>query len=243
MKKWNPIKTLSGIALLIILVAAANLQAAEEYCGDLSGAGQYGPYDYTNPTHRKEYLPIVEGGHFDSGVKNLIKGMTGSIGGDISYTLHAFPNHHQALNSNSKLNLTRDKRAERPGDQRSTAECYFDRAIRFKPGDAIVRMLYANYLLKMGGRRADALEQYQIALGLTPKNANIHYNLGLLYLKEKNYEEATEHAKKAYGLGFPLAGLRNKLMKIGKWDGKLDEEVRDETAGNVDEEIGIESQK
>ncbi len=59
-----------------------------------------------------------------------------------------------------------------------------------------------------------------------------------MYLKEKDYEQAIVHAKKAYELGFPLPGLRNKLMKTGK----LDEEVRDEVDENVDEKIEVEPQ-
>jgi len=233
-------KTLSGIALLIILVVATNLQA-EPFCGELYPPGQFGPYDYTNAYDREQYLPVVESGHFTPNVKNLIKGSTGSIGGDISYTLRAFPNHYPALIALAKLHL-RDKSADIPRNQTYSVECFFDRAMRFKPGDGIVRMLYANYLLKLGGRQDDAIVQYHEAARLEPENANINYNIGLMYLKEKDYEQAIVYAKKTYELGFPLPGLRNKLMKTGKWDGKLDEEVRDEVDGNVDEKIEVEPQ-
>jgi len=166
----------------------------------------------------------VERTHFTSDIKNLIKGNTGSIGGDIGYTLRAFPNHYPALIAFAKLNL-REKNVKRPGDERYTVECYFDRAIRFKPGDGVVRMIYGNYLLKLGGRSDDAIEQYHEAIRLQPENANINYNIGLLYLKKKDYELAIIHAKKAYELGYPLPGLRNKLIKSGKWDGELDENI------------------
>ena len=33
-------------------------------------------------------------------------------------------------------------------------DCYFQRAIRFRPDDVVVRMLFASYLLK-DGRRTD----------------------------------------------------------------------------------------
>jgi len=247
-------KTLSGIALLIILVVATNLQAVEyesseylgrssaPFCGELKVGTQYGPYDYTNAYERNRYLPVVERAHFTSNIQNLIKGETGSIGGDIGYTLRTFPNHYPALISFAKLVL-RDKTAVRPHDELYSVECYFDRAMRFKPGDANVHMIYANYLGRLGGRRNDAIEQYQEAVRLQPENAVINYNLGLMYLKEKDYEQAISYAKIAYGLNFPLPGLRNKLMKTGKWDGKLDEEVRDEAEGNVDEKIDVEPQK
>ncbi len=169
--KRDSMKTLSGIALLIILVAATNLKA-EPFCGEVYLVGIYGPFDYANPVHRKEYLPIVEEAHFTPDIKNLIKGETSSIGGDLSYTLRAFPNHYPALIAFAKLSL-REKGAERPigSDERYTVECYFDRAMRFKPGDAMLRAIYANYLQRLGGRQDDAMEQYQEAFRLQPENA------------------------------------------------------------------------
>lgn len=234
-------KTLSGIALLIILAVATNLQAADPFCGKLDEGTQYGPYDYANPFNRERYLPVVERAHFTPNVKKLIKGSTGSIGGDIGYTLRAFPNHYPALIALAKLYL-REKNVEAP-DQRFTVECYFDRAMRFKPSDVMVRTIYGNYLQRLGGRQDDAMEQYKVAVRLQPENATVNYNLGLIYLKEKDYEQAIVHAKKAYELGFPLPGLRKKLMKTGKWDGKLDEEVRDEVDGNVGEKIDVKPHK
>jgi len=213
-------KTFSGITLLIILVVATNLQAADPYCGPLK-MGQYGLFDYTDPVIKRDRLPVVEFAHFTSNVENLISGNTGSIAGEINYVLKSFPNHYPALVAMSKLSLR--EKTTRPNGAQFTIECYFERAIRFKPGDAIVLMIYANYLQKLGGRSDDAVEQYHEAVRLQPENANINYNIGLMYLKKKDYELAIVHAKKAYELGFPLPGLRNKLMKTGKWDGKLDE--------------------
>jgi len=215
-------KTSSGIALLIFFVVTTNLQAAGPFCGELKPPGQYGPYDYSNAQHRKQYLEIVEQHHFPEHVEKLIRGETGFMGGDLDYTLRAFPNHYRALIAMAKYGL-REKTARVKGAN-YTVECYFDRAIRFKASDGMVRMIYGNYLRKIG-RPDDALEQYHVAVNLQPKNANFNYNLGLLYLKRKDYEQATVYAKKAYKLGFPLPGLRNQLMKTGKWDGKLDENL------------------
>jgi len=232
-------KTSSGIALLIFFVVTTNLQAAGTFCGKLKEPGQYGPFDYSNAQHRKQYLGIVEQNHFPEHVEKLIRDETGSIGGDINYTLVAFPNHYRALVAITKLSL-REKTTRVKGAN-YTVECYFDRAMRFKASDGMVRMIYGSYLGKIG-RSDDALEQYQVAVNLQPENATTNYNLGLMYLKEKDYEQAIVYAKTAYELGFPLPGLRNKLMKTGKWDGKLDEEVRDEVDGNVDEKIEVEPQ-
>ncbi len=221
-------KILSGIALLIISLISTNLQAAadaEAFCGPLDEFDQFGPFDYRNPAERKHNLEIVETQHFTPNVKNLEHGNDAFLGDEISYTLVRFPNHYPALQAMVKLSI-REKDV-RPLGARYPVECYFDRAIRFKPGDGIVRMLYGNYLLKLKGRSDDAMEQYQEAVRLQPENANINYNLGLLYLKKKDYGQSIIYAKKAYELGFPLPGLRNQLKKAGKWDGKLDKNVED----------------
>lgn len=44
----------------------------------------------------------------------------------------------------------------------------------------------------------------------------IHYFLGLVYLKLKNLDEASIHAKRAYELGYPLQGLRRQLEAAGR---------------------------
>ncbi len=53
---------------------------------------------------------------------------------------------------------------------------------------------------------------------LEGKSSEIHYFLGLTLVDLKRYEEAVEHARKAYALGYPLQGLRKKLKAAGHWD-------------------------
>jgi len=77
-------------------------------------------------------------------------------------------------------------------------------------------MVFGNYLLATG-QDAAALEQLDAASRLAPDQATIQYNLGLMYVKKKEYDKASAHAQKAYALGFPLPGLRNKLKAAGKW--------------------------
>lgn len=43
----------------------------------------------------------------------------------------------------------------------------------------------------------------------------IHYFLGLVYLKLKDLDNASAHAKQAYELGYPLQGLRRQLEAAG----------------------------
>lgn len=47
-------------------------------------------------------------------------------------------------------------------------------------------------------------------------SAEIHYFLGMAYLKLNQLDEASEHATQAYSLGYPLPGLRNKLAALGR---------------------------
>ena len=199
------------VAAIIISAVFTNVQAAP-HCGELTTA--YGPYDYTNADHRTNKLSVVEQFHFTPDMEKLIKGAN-SLGGDFHYTLASFPNHHRALDSMAKLAFK--EKTIRPAGAKYSVECYFERAIRFKPKDAIVRMVYGNYLLK-AGRPQKAAEQLQIAVDVEPENATINYNLGLLHVQKKDYVEAMDYAKKAYELGFPLPGLKNQLKQAGKWD-------------------------
>ena len=202
-------KVISSVVILLISTISTNLQATS-YCGELSNVNDY------KDSAQREYLEIVEQHHFTSNVENLRYGNTSTLGGDLSYTLMIFPNHHRALVALGKLSL-RDK-ALKPKGSKYSIGCFFDRAIRYKPNDAIVRMIFGNYLLKAG--QADkAAEQLQIAVDLQPEDPTINYNLGLLYMQKKNYEQAKTYAKKAYELGFPLPGLKNQLIQAGKWDG------------------------
>lgn len=204
---------LSRIAAIMLLSASTSLQAAgTNYCGELKSS--FGPFDYTDGDDRK-HLPIVEQAHFTANVQNLVKGESSTIGDDLNYTLLAFPNHHRALSA--MANLARREKTPRPPGAKYPVECYFDRAIRFRPRDGIVRMIYGNYL-EHRGEAEKAFAEFKEASRLEPENANIHYNLGLLYLKKKDYEQANAHAKKAYALGFPLPWLKNKLVEAGKWN-------------------------
>ncbi|SFN76655.1 tetratricopeptide repeat protein [Nitrosospira briensis] len=201
-------KGIFGIGILAISIISTTLEAAP-YCGELENVR-----DYTS-AEQKIFLATVERHHFTPEIENLRHGNTGTLGADLAYTLILFPNHHRALAAFGKLSL-RDKTLKPAGSKYSVG-CFFDRAIRFKPNDGTVRMVYGNYLLK-AGQIDEAAEQFRIAVDLEPENPTINYNLGLLYVKKKDYEQANIYAKKAYELGFPLPGLKNQLMEAGKWN-------------------------
>ena len=194
--------------------AAERLLAAAE-CGSLEN--HYGPFDYTNPTHAAEKLPIVEIAHFNTDVETLRSGQTADMPGwDLHYTLGTFPNHHRALYSMA-LYALRHKDEKVPPGARFSGDCYFQRAITFRPDDAVVRLIYSIFLSR-DGHRSEAIEQLNTALEFDANNAEIHYNLGLLYEKSGQDELALAHARRAYEIGYPLPGLRHILERKGVWN-------------------------
>ena len=183
-----------------------------------------GPNDYydSSPTTRK-YLRLVEGAHLNEAIKALAKGKTsysygtgksGTVYHDLDYTLRWFPNHPRGLHEMAQflVNFRKSKNSYIPPGV--TPKKYFDAAIRFRPGDAVVRFVYGIHLHKAGDLNA-ALEQYLLAEELGLNSAELHYNLGLLYLDLKNTEKALSRANKAYQMGYPLPGLRMRLEKLG----------------------------
>jgi tetratricopeptide (TPR) repeat protein len=180
-------------------------------CGD-PFTNAFGPFDYTDPRNWAEYtkIPIVVSAHFTADVEALRRGVTGTVLGEIDYTLRAIPNHHRALNSVVRYEL---EKGGIPPNYRSV-ECWFDRALQFKPDDGMVWLIYGNYQTRKSAFD-DALESYNRAKGLMPDNAEVDYNLGLLYLKLGQYEKALEHANAAYSRGYPLEGLKRRLAEKG----------------------------
>ena len=193
----------------VFCASSVNAEVNDFVCGSLENA--YGPFDYRTD---KKQLPVVDHFHFRPQVENLVKGTTGSVGADIDYTLRAFPNHHRALMAMVRLG---DKaRTDKPAGASHSVECYLRRAARFRPDDGMVSMIYATYLAKKG-RGSEALKHLKIAVESGEGSANLYYNSGLIYFDLKDYEKSLAYAQKAYLMGYPLPGLRDKLKKIGKW--------------------------
>jgi tetratricopeptide (TPR) repeat protein len=193
------------------LLASASTYAAP-YCGNIANA--YGPFDYRRRGEFAPNLQLVESFHFAPEVEKLISGQSGTIGGDLDYTLRAFQNHTRALSSMARFAL--QSKSPKAGGMHWTFECYFDRAIRFQPDDPAPRSIYGAYLLRKG-RTDDALKQLSEAVALAPDDPSANYNLGLGYFEKKDYAQAKLYAKKAYALGFPLQGLKTKLINVQRW--------------------------
>lgn len=199
---------LRSLLTLLFLLSAGQALAV---CGGSLGQNSYGrPLDYRDAKDR-EYLIMIEPFHFTIQVENLERGMTSPLPDDIHYTLMRFVNHPRALNSMANWQL---KYGFREGKEYFTADCYFERAAAFTPDDPIIYLVWGNYLYRKKEYQR-ALDIYQEAERLSPDSAEVHYNLGLLYIELKDLEKAKAHADRAYELGHPLPGLQMKLKRLG----------------------------
>lgn len=214
----RPLRRRAIAALLMLLAAVAvRAQVDDNICGPRSI--QFGPYDYRPEKHKsaeeyKHIRALVEDAHFTPVVEQLIRGNRGYLGGDIGYTLASLPNHHRALVA--VMRYGEKMKSDTPKDLRYSVECYFFRAVRFAPDDAIVRMLYATYLDKRG-RQSDAIRQLEVATELAGDNGFTHYNVGLVYLEIGRPELALVQAHRAAAAGFGGQDLKSKLQALGKW--------------------------
>ncbi|MBK8535859.1 MAG: tetratricopeptide repeat protein [Candidatus Competibacteraceae bacterium] len=92
----------------------------------------------------------------------------------------------------------------------------FQRAVKFTPDDAAVRVLYGYYYARRGQPK-EALAQIQLAEKLGFNDANVQLYLAHSYITLQDYDKAIFHAKRAYTLGYKLPGLKNKLKRLGHW--------------------------
>lgn len=206
----------AGLTLAIALIgahsAAAQTQEAANACGPLrAGSVSEGPYDYRVDRGR---IAFIESNHFQPQVQALTGGVSGPIGAELDFVLRFVPNHHKAL----LLLITYGERLKwaQPPGLRYPYECWYERAIRWRADDAVVRMIYAMYLNKRS-RTNDALAQLNSATVIAGDSGFTHYNVGLIYLEMKEYDLALAQAHKAQSLGFDRTTLRDQLKAVNKW--------------------------
>ncbi|MEM9386272.1 MAG: tetratricopeptide repeat protein [Pseudomonadota bacterium] len=203
------------IVASLFAIALPSWAALPYECGKLQNP--YGPYDYTNPIHKRDKLEIVEIHHFQRFVEALQIDHRGRPpGGGIDYTLRAFPNHHRALFALAQLQSLHTG-VGLPHGLKWPTYCYYERAIAFAPEDANAHLLYGIYLTKNGGSFEEARGHYERAVAMQPDSAETHYNYGLALADANQYDAALEHAQRAYEIGYPLMGLRDKLVRAGVW--------------------------
>lgn len=186
-------------------------QPIDPACGNPL-VNNYGPFDYR--FDRGQKLKVVEDYHFNARVESLMAGQSGTVAGDLDYVLRAFPNHHRALVAMMKLGA-RTKGATPAGAQ-FAVECYFKRALFFKPDDAVARMIYAQYL-GSNGRKPEASGELDRVVKTSQDSAITQHNAGLLYFELGEFDKALAQAHRASALGFQGQGLKAQLQAAGKW--------------------------
>lgn len=213
-------RLICNLPLLLISLSVLSLhghvraQAAEAACGD-PFHNHFGPFDYRAAP--KETRKLVEDYHFTPGIETMTQPkntMMHDMAQDVSYTLQVFPNHPRALITMMRL-AEKYKVDPPPGTGRSV-ECWFDRAVRFRPDDTVARILYAKFLAKKL-RTEDALHQLDMATRQAADNPLSHYNIGLVYFEMQQYDRALEQAHKAMKLGMNRAELIDRLKRVNKW--------------------------
>jgi tetratricopeptide (TPR) repeat protein len=211
------VRTPALLIACLLLFLAANVGAAGAPLRLAPCEEQYefaDVMDYLDPQFRTR-ISGIERNHLNADVEQLIKGQsTSNPGGDLRFILGYVPNHHRALSALMRLSL-RD-RTEMPAESGPlTVRCWLHRATVFSPSDGTSFMLYGIYLAR-NRLDAEAAKQLETAARLMPNNVDVSYNLGLVYLELKDYDNAVEQAKRAYAEGYPLPGLRQKLAAAGR---------------------------
>lgn len=187
-------------------------------CGAVQrGTDSGGPYDYRSG---HPAIKTVETFHFTPEVEALIRGKSNAlIIGDLEFVFRHVPNHHRALMSLVRL-AEREKLPQPRGATYSVA-CHFERALQFRPDDALVRMLYAQYLLK-SGQTEGGLQHLEMVKKDRASDAISQYNVGLIYFEAGLYPQALEQAHLAQQLGFPRLDLKERLVAKGQWQEPAD---------------------
>lgn len=193
----------------------------------------HGPFDYfdiNDPSDKlwqEGRLWEIDKVHYGKGKSSLAEKPLNGINlrqaaSEFNYTLRAIPNHPYALYSTIDLEMAVREYVQKLQIPRLSfgdivpPECYLQRALVFRPKQAHVPLLFGLYLHKLG-LREQALRYYKQSVELEPKNAETHYNMGLLYFDMRDYNNAKIHARQAYQFGYPLPGLRKKLAGVGQW--------------------------
>jgi tetratricopeptide (TPR) repeat protein len=179
--------------------------------------GTQGPYSYyTSDPQELALRRSAELHHIGPAVEKMQRRDYRGALGDLEFILNKFPNHPRALQLLADFAVNQLKRPE-------IAETRVQRAVDFdpsRPGTHLVVGLIKHKL----GKQKEAIDSYSKAIALDPDQIDAHYNLGLAYVATKDYTRANEHAQRAYALGHPLPGLRDRLKQVGAWKALPQEE-------------------
>lgn len=114
------------------------------------------------------------------------------------------------------MRLAEKEKTPKPKGSTYTIECWFERAIRFRPDDTTVRMIFASYLSK-NNRVPEATAQLEYVEASAKDNAFTLHNIGLVYFDMKLFDKALIQAHKAMALGFEKQKLKELLEQSGHW--------------------------
>jgi tetratricopeptide (TPR) repeat protein len=221
---WLLLITVTLHGKVVMADALANNTVVNRSCFEMEWKRSK-PFDYYQPETRKStstfrggLLHLVEKYHFNDDVRNLVKGSTGAMPGDILFVLNSIPNHPAALDAYSRYEyqlkhseLFRKKQASAMLSH--SADCVFLRANEVFPNNAETFLVWAIHQFR--NKRFNAAQQIlERAVAIAPDYVEAHYNLGLVYVELNNSEAARKHATIAYNAGYPLMGLKNKLAKL-----------------------------
>lgn len=183
-------------------------------------------HDYYKARLTKEgrgLLSRVEGYHLEQGVGKMKAGQYAYAYGDFDFILRYFPNHPRGLALMSELCDVKWK------NPRCDTEGRFRNAIEINPRAPQTFIVNGIHLQRLN-RVPEATESYKRAIALDPASASAHYNLGLIYLEQKQFELANRHAQLAYSIGMPYPGLRDKLTQAGQWKPMDADQIKRELA-------------
>ena len=205
---------LPGLSLGLMLPVVVAAQSGPQACGN-PFRNHFGPFDYR--TAPAETRKLVEDYHFTQGIQTMTRPqntMMHNMAVDVGYTLNVFPNHPRALLLMYRLSVR--WKSDPPPGSGHTVECWFDRAIRFRPDDTVVRALYAQFLGRKN-RRDDAMRQLSIAVEQAKDNPMSHYNIGLVAMEMGYTELALQQAHRALAMGFTRPELAEQLRSANAW--------------------------
>ena len=118
-------------------------------------------------------------------------------------------------------------------DKSVLAEGYFRRALKSRPNFPEALMGLSGILRKNGSKK-EPLEMLLKAMKLSPQSPEIRANLGLQYLAERNFVQATKHLKEAADMGFQPA--KEQLEMLLKAMNKVKDQLSSSHAGNKKED-------
>jgi tetratricopeptide (TPR) repeat protein len=162
---------------------------------------------YTNVN--KSILSTVERYHLGPGEEKLNAKHYIAAQADFQFILNYYPNHPRALLLMAEL-------CETWKSPTCDLEQVFNRAVARNPNIATTFVIIG-IDQERTKRIPAAIESFKHALAIEPDSVNANYNIALAYLDSGQYDLANEHAQKAYALGAPLPGLRDRLERAGHW--------------------------